>query len=248
MKNTLLLLFAIILSSTYGQRDPDAEYWNTFHYKAKAGMENKFIQSAAKKTRKFNSSPDNLIVTYKVTTGQNAGTYERIMPFQTSEGYDRDASDELKYWADNVMPYAESIGGQQIWKRESWADVNVDESTPPFKYLIKNIYVVKQTHIEYFARWAERIGKVMENRRPNSSRIMLSLVSGGRGNTFVSYVAFNRFNDTNPDFDSSWEDDYNEMFGWETFKADRRAFRESLEMIIGHQRESLELVEALLPN
>ena len=77
---------------------------------------------------------------------------------------------------------------------------------------------------------------------------MLSLVSGGRGNSFVSYVGFNKFKDTNPDFDFSWEGDYNEMFGWETYKADRRAFRESLEMIIGHQRESLELVEALLPN
>tara|TARA_S200000501_G_C20828606_1_gene746129 strand:- start:132 stop:878 length:747 start_codon:yes stop_codon:yes gene_type:complete len=248
MRKIFLFLFAIIFSNTYGQRNPDAEYWNTFHYKAKLGMENKFIESAAKKTKKFNSNPNNLIVTYKITTGQNAGIYERIMPFQTSEGYDRDASTELKYWADNVMPYAESIGGQQIWERQKWADVNVDESSPPFKHLIKNVYVVKKTHNEYFGRWVERIGKIMEKRMPDSSRIMLSLVSGGRGNTFVSYVAFNKFKHSNPNFDSSWEEDYNEMFGWETFKADRKAFRESLEMIVGHQRESLELVEELLPN
>tara|TARA_Y100000816_G_scaffold277554_1_gene247845 strand:- start:74 stop:820 length:747 start_codon:yes stop_codon:yes gene_type:complete len=248
MKKTLLFLFSIILSNTYGQRNPDAEYWNTFHYKAKPAMEDKFIQAAAKKTKKFNATAENLIVTYKIMTGQNAGIYERIMPFQTSERYDRNVSSELKYWADNVLPYAESVGGQQIWERQKWADVNVDESSPPYKHLIKNIYVVKQTHVEYFGRWAERIGKVMKKRRPDSSRIVLSLVSGGRPNTFVSYVGFNKFKHSNPEFDSSWEEDYNEMFGWETFKADRKAFRESLEMIIGHQRESLDLVEELLPN
>ena len=77
------------------------------------------------------------------------------MPFQTSEGYDRDTSAELKYWVDNVMPFAESVGGQQIWEREKWADVNVDVTTPPYKHLIKNIYVVKQTHNEYFGRWTQ---------------------------------------------------------------------------------------------
>jgi len=248
MKKILLFICIVMFSNSYGQRNSDAEYWNTFHYKAKSGMENKFIQSAAKKTKKYNAEQDNFIITYKISTGQNAGVFERIMPFQTSEGYDRDTSAELKYWADNVMPFAELVGGQQIWEREKWADVNVDVTTPPYKHLIKNIYVVKQTHNEYFGRWTQRIGKVMAKRRPDSSRIMLSLVSGGRSNTFVSYVGFNTFKHSNPDFDSSWEEDYNEMFGWETFKADQKAFRESLEMIIGHQRESLELVEELLPN
>ena len=96
MKKILLFLCFVIFSNSYGQRNSDAEYWNTFHYKAKSGMESKFIQSAAKKTKKYNAEQDNFIITYKISTGQNAGVFERIMPFQTSKGYDRDTSAELK--------------------------------------------------------------------------------------------------------------------------------------------------------
>ena len=51
MKKILLFLCFVMFSNSYGQRNSDAEYWNTFHYKAKSGMESKFIQSAAKKKK-----------------------------------------------------------------------------------------------------------------------------------------------------------------------------------------------------
>ena len=95
-----LLLFTLLSAftlSTFAQRNAKAEYWNTFHYKAKEGMEQKFLKAAGIKTKKFNSDPTNLIVTYRITTGDKAGVYERIMPFQTSKSFDRDASKELKY-------------------------------------------------------------------------------------------------------------------------------------------------------
>ena len=47
------------------------------------------LAAQATKTKKFNTSNDNLIVTYKVVTGQNNGTYLRIQPFQKSKDYDK---------------------------------------------------------------------------------------------------------------------------------------------------------------
>ena len=95
-----LLLFTLLSAftfTTFAQRNAKAEYWNTFHYKAKDGMEQKFLKAAAIKTKKFNSENDNLIVTYKIVTGQDNGTYLRIQPFQKSKDYDKDKSNELEY-------------------------------------------------------------------------------------------------------------------------------------------------------
>ena len=48
--------------------------------------------------------------------------------------------------------------------------------------------------------------------------------------------------------DSTWEEDYDEMFGWDTWATDLKLYNESKEMIFGEQRINLELVEELLPN
>ena len=101
-----LLLFTLLSAfafTAFAQRNAKVEYWNTFHYKAKDGMEQEFLKAAAIKTKKFNSDSTNLIVTYRITTGDKSGVYERIMPFQTSKSYDRDASKEGKYWNDNEV-------------------------------------------------------------------------------------------------------------------------------------------------
>ena len=50
-----LLLFTLLSAftfTTFAQRNAKVEYWNTFHYKAKDGMEQKFLKAAAIKTKK----------------------------------------------------------------------------------------------------------------------------------------------------------------------------------------------------
>ena len=246
-----LLLFTLLSAftfTTFAQRNAKAEYWNTFHYKAKDGMEQKFLKAAAIKTKKFNSDPTNLIVTYRVTTGDKAGVYERIMPFQTAKSYDLDTSKESKYWEDNVSPFADPDGGKQVWQRMKWADVNIDPKAPPYKHLSRTIFIIKPTHRNHYSRWTERIGKVFAKRMPDASRIVMRLHSGGQRNMYVSYMGYNTFENNNPELETTWEEDYNEMFGWDTWTTDLALFNESKEMIFGEQRVSLELVEELLPN
>ena len=69
----LLLLGLLISISINGQRNKNADYWNTWQYTAKDGMVQKFEEAAAKKTAMFNKTPETAIITYRVVTGSNTG-------------------------------------------------------------------------------------------------------------------------------------------------------------------------------
>ncbi|MGB2152406.1 MAG: hypothetical protein ACPH57_08445 [Flavobacteriaceae bacterium] len=245
-----ITLFTLVLSlsfSVFGQRNEKAEYWNTWHYQPKDGMTQKFEAAAAAKTKMFNASPNNLIVTYKIMTGDNAGVYERIMPFQTSADYDKDKSKELNYWSTNVSKYCTPKGGQQIWQRLKWADVNVSEEANPSKHLMKTVFIVKQDQLDHFYRFIERIGKVQGKFNKDISSITLRLHSGGNRNLFVRYVGFEKHEREPSDIENTWEEEYNEMFGWNSWTNDIEMFDQSLEMW-GRQNEKLRLVESMLPS
>ena len=116
MKHIYILLAFLITFSVQSQRNPESTYMSTFAYKAKDGMVDKFEKAVAKKTKMFNSEEGDIILTYKVLTGNNAGVYERYLVSQKASSYDLDRSDELEYWAKNVAPYGDPVGGQQRWQ------------------------------------------------------------------------------------------------------------------------------------
>ena len=243
----LFLLTSLISFSGYSQEVfQNWEYWNTWTYKPKSDMISKFEEAASKKTKKFNTSNDNLIVTYKIVTGQNNGTYLRIQPFQKSKDYDKDKSKELKYWNDNVSEYVERSGGQQRWVRMPWGDVNTDGN--PKKYITQHSYIIKPGKGRAFRRWLERIGKIMSERRPEMARVVLGIISGGNWQEFVVFNAFNKYEAKLKEFDTSWEEEYNKRFGSNTWDEDRENFQGSIDMLFGHQVQTLELVSSMLPN
>ena len=245
--NKILFLFLIPIS-LFAQRNPNSEYWNTWCYMPKDGIVQKFEAAAAEKTKKYNANPENMIVTFKVLTGDDAGSYERIMPFQSAKSYDQKRSVELQYWADNVGKYCDALGGQQRWMRLKWADVNIDpKNQNPSKYLQKITYMVKPDRLDHFYRWAERIGEIAAERMPDQARLMFRLESGGPRNMFVTYLGFNSYERQPLEFDTTWEEGYDQMFGIGTWDWDLENYLMSLEMIVGQRVETLELVEALLP-
>jgi hypothetical protein len=248
MKKLFFILFVYLISySGYSQEMfQNYEYWNTWTYKPKSNLITKFEEAAAKKTKKFNASNDNLIVTYKIVTGQNNGTYLRVQPFQKSKDYDKDKSKELKYWNDNVSEYVESSGGQQRWARMSWGDVNTDGN--PKKYLTQHSYIIKPGKLKDFRRWYERIGKIMSERRPEMARVVLGIISGGNWQEFVVFNGFDKYESKPKEFDTSWKEEYNKRFGANSWDDDREAFQESIEMLFGHQVQTLELISSMLPN
>ena len=80
MKKLLLLLSMILLLSTsiYAQRNDKANYWNTWEYTAKEDMQKDFEKAAAKKTAMFNKTPETAIMTYRILTGPDSGSYLRV--------------------------------------------------------------------------------------------------------------------------------------------------------------------------
>ena len=249
MKNFLIITLTFFSLNAFSQHlFQDSEYWNTWVYKPKAGMTEQFEKAAGKKTKKFNSSKDNTIITFKVVTGSNNGQYVRMMPWQSSADYDKDKSEELKYWQENVAEYADAIGGPQRWARMKWGDMNIKESDRPSKYLHQADFLVKPDKWDDFRRWLERIGKIYGERVPEHRRIILSIVSGGNWNLTTVLIGFDQYGRTPNEFDTTWEKDYNTKFGANAWNYDRTAFSESTEMIVGQQVQSLELVESMLPN
>jgi hypothetical protein len=249
MKKIIIIGLCLFTINLFSQNfNQNAEYWNTWIYKPKAEMVNQFEKAAGLKTKKFNTTKENTIVTFKVVTGKNSGQYLRVMPWQSSADYDKDKTKELNYWKENVSKFVDPLGGAQRWVRMKWGDMNIVEGQSPSKYLVQTDYIVKPSKWDDFRRWLERIGKIYGERIPEHKRIIVSLVSGGNWNQTNSFIGFDKYSRTPQKFDNTWEKDYNEKFGANSFDTDRRAYNESIEMIVGQQVQTLELVASMLPN
>ena len=239
MKSKITLLLALLVTSIgFSQNNPNDTYMTTFVYKAKDGMVDKFEAAAEKKTKKFNKEAGSIIFTYKVLTGNNAGVYERYLVGQSNKSYDIDRSDELEYWAENVSPYADPVGGQQRWKWEEWATIG-DQPEPP-RYLHKTILRYKPGMGDNVARYIYRTGKVLEKRNPNAFRRVFTPVSGSDMNIMVIFSGFDEYGREWSDIETTWEEDYNEMFGWEQQATDSKMRDKSLREWNGRTRTTLE--------
>ncbi|MBT8393989.1 MAG: hypothetical protein KJN66_03975 [Bacteroidia bacterium] len=244
MKKLLLFTMGLLLStSIYAQRSNNAIYWNTWEYTAKEGMKKDFEKAAAKKTAMFNKTPETAIMTYRIITGPDSGTYLRVEANKTAADYDKDRTAEGKYWNENVSKYIAKDNGQQRWQRlkNGSYDPNPDGS-PPSKYVSRTFFNVKADKILHFRRALNRIAKVAEKRGWEDTRSLFRLVSGGNRNQFVVAVGFNTYKrPEGPENDTTAEEDYNELYGWGSWDEDWKNFDASLEYW-GEQRDLLQLV------
>ena len=207
MKHIYILLAFLITFSVQSQRNPESTYMSTFAYKAKDGMVDKFEKAVAKKTKMFNSEEGDIILTYKVLTGNNAGVYERYLVSQKASSYDLDRSDELEYWAKNVAPYGDPVGGQQRWQLAE--PLNIGEGAK--KYMNKRIFVIKNGMDDHVYKYLWRQGKVVEKRNPDAVRRAFRLVSGGDTQILAVFSLFDSYPWPENDSETSYQEDYDEM-------------------------------------
>ena len=59
---------------------------------------------------------------------------------------------------------------------------------------------------------------------------------------FVSFSGFDEYGDT-PSNENTWEEDYNEMFGWEQYAQDQKMMQKALREWNGATRTTLERVD-----
>ena len=244
MKKLLLIAMVLVLStSIYAQRSNNPVYWNTWEYTAKEGMDNDFRKAAAKKTAMFNKTPETAIMTYRIITGPDTGTYLRVEANKTAADYDKDRTAEGKYWDENVAKYVGKDNGQQRWQKLDNGSYDPDpEDNSPSKYVRRTFFNVKADKILHFRRPLTRITKVAEKRGWKDTRSLFRLESGGNRNQFILAVGFDTYKrPETPEIETTWEEDYNELFGWGTWDEDWKNFDASLEYW-GEQRDMLKLV------
>ena len=224
MKSKIILLVALFVTTMgYSQRNPNQSYLTSFVYEAKQGMTEKFESAAAKKTKMFNSEEDNTIWTYRVTSGPSQGQYVRFLINQSSEDYGQDSSEELAYWEKNVSPYANVVSGAQHWSLIE--GLNVGEDSPAAKYLERSTVVVKPGQQSHVRKYLYRQGVIMDKAYEGSAlRRVFSLTSGGNTQTMAVFRAFNEFPHWSDSSNQSWEEMYNDEFGWNQLEIDSEAF------------------------
>jgi hypothetical protein len=245
MKKLVVISMALCLSaSLFSQRNDNSEYWNTWQYSAKEGMQQKFEEAAAKKTATFNTTPETAIVTYRFITGPNAGSYMRIEARKSPADYDKDRSAEGNYWRDNVSKYVANGGGQVRWQLLNNGSFNYDAKNPgaPSKFVRMTTYNVKADKVGAFRRWMYRSSKVALKRGNKNSRMLFRLESGGNRNQFVVAFAYDSHKRTDVmEHENSWREDYDELFGWGTVDEDGENFDGAIEFW-GEQVETMQLV------
>jgi|TARA_B100001059_G_C17592920_1_gene455581 hypothetical protein len=224
MKSKIILLVALFVTTMgYSQRNPNQSYLTSFVYEAKQGMTEKFESAAAKKTKMFNSEEGNTIWTYRVTSGPSQGQYVRFLINQSSEDYGQDSSEELAYWEKNVSPYANVVSGAQHWSLIE--GLNVGEDSPAAKYLERSTVVVKPGQQSHVRKYLYRQGVIMDKAYEGSAlRRVFSLTSGGNTQTMAVFRAFNEFPHWSDSSNQSWEEMYNDEFGWNQLEIDSEAF------------------------
>ena len=246
MKKLLLFTMVLLLStSIYAQRGNNPVYWNTWEYTAKDDMRQDFEKAAAKKTAMFNKTPETAIMTYRIITGPDSGSYLRVEANKTAADYDKDRTAEGKYWNENVAKYIAKDKGQQRWQRLNNGSYDPDpEDSSPSKYVRRTFYNVKADKIRHFRRAMYRISKVAE-KRGWEGRSLFRLVSGGNRNQFVLAVGFDTYKRAEgPESETTAEGDYNELFGWGSWDEDWGNFDASIEYW-GEQRDMLQLIPSI---
>ena len=172
--------------------------------------------------------------------------YVRFLINQSSEDYGQDKSEELNYWQNNVSKYANVVSGAQHWSLRQ--GLSVGEDSPAAKYLERSIVVMRPGQEQHVYRFLYRQGVIMDKAYDgNALRRVFTLVSGGNTQTVAVFRAFNEFPHWSDTSNQSWEEMYNEEFGWNQLQIDSEAFDNSIREW-GTSTILLERVDSMMPN
>ena len=247
MKRTISTIIAIIALQMMAQAQEGPEIWMSYDLMPKKGMTEQFEAAAAKKTKKFNMTAENAIVTFKYMDGEKQGKYQRVVGYKDWDYFNNEEGDaaEFKYWADNVDQFVESQTGWKVWRRRVDLSYNWTPTTT-FKHMYVHTRVVKPGHNQEINAFLFRLAEVNKKYEFTGIQAVFMVMSGGNTNEFIICNGFDKFGDWGeyPNTDKSERELYNEMFGWGAYEKDAKAYNDGLEMY-SRTTERLMQVEAL---
>ena len=224
----LSMLFALITTAQDGP-----EIWMSYELMPKKGMEDKFVQAAEKKMKKFNSTAETAMFTFEIMDGENQGMYSRVVGWKdwSYMNSQEDRSEELKYWKDNVDPFIEESTGWKVWRRLQGISHNWTPTTT-FKYMLVQRRFIKPGHDQAVVHFLQRAKMVYEKHNYTGITGIFRVMSGGNTNEYIICDGFNEYGVGGefPETEKNMEELYNEMFGWEAYRKDAQEYNDALEM------------------
>ena len=89
-----------------------------------------------------------------------------------------------------------------------------------------------------------RVTEIMTLREMDVNVLLFRLQSGGNRNQFVRVVGFSSYERVMKSSETTWEEDYNKLFGWGSWSEDIANLDASIEMY-GENVETLQLMPEL---
>ncbi|MFL3662115.1 MAG: hypothetical protein ACI6PN_10235 [Polaribacter sp.] len=230
MKKALLVL--LIPFFALAQTNSNREYWQTNKWKAKSGRTSEFKAGVAKKTRKFNNTPETSMATYQLITGADQGKFMRVMGNRSAVAFDADNTVELSYWDKHVTPHVDHMEGNKRWWRMNSLSQNWDNTAAPARFIKMTTYTIKSSNRSDFFRFWRNNNKLQKSLGYTGTSGLFTLVSGGEAYELLEVKQYNSHTEglgkmTDPNVD--YVDAYNKMFGWRTHRNDELAFKATIE-------------------
>ena len=224
MKKLILLLFITPLF-VFAQNNPNSEYWQLNRWDAKDGMAMEFESAVAKKTKKFNNTPETAILTFQIVTGPDSGKYMRVVGPKSADFFDQgvSGSSEYAYWVKNVMPHVKDQMGNIRTARIKDLSYNWDNAEAPKKYVKFTTYRFKSENSRDWFNYMRRDAKLKRAHGYTGIRGVFYSVSGTQWEIHVvePYDSHGTGLGSYETKDFKYEEEYNKMFGWRAVDNDR---------------------------
>lgn len=203
----------------------------------KEGEQAKFMELAAKKTKKFNAKKGQpAYYTFSIETGPDTGKLWRVQVANEMGDFDKVDTQGNKYWMDTVGDLHRSNNTQHWWYNQEMSYVSNPSELNTLSRMI--FYTVGATGGDKFWRFRERVAIAMKAAKLPFTMNVWVCGSGCNGNVVLVSFSHKNYADqwkkNSEDFPKLVEK-YNELFGKDAYEEDNAGINASLEKLWGRR-------------
>lgn len=189
----------------------------------KDGMSDKFIESAGKKTKKYNSKEGSRkFFTWEIMDGPRQGQFVRGQRGTTWSDFDTPIDQKQRdYWQKNVRPNVEKGGNTETWRYYPELSYNGrNENAPPSNFVRQWFVTVKPGMDSKYMDMRKKIKEVHEAKNTDRYFAVYRKLSGGNRQTWLYSLGFYKWEDLDTyNFVSMYEEVHGKG-SWDDFTKD----------------------------
>jgi len=221
IKSTLILMLIILMTvSTFIIAQESPTIIRARYITVKDGMSERFIETAGKKTKKYNSKEGSRkFFTWQIIDGPRQGQFVRGQRGTTWSDFDTPIDQKQRdYWQKNVSPNVEKAGNMETWRYYPELSYNGrGENAPASNFARQWFITVKPGMDSKYMDLRRKIKEVHEAKKTDRYFAVYRKLSGGDRNTWLYSSGFYKWEDLNM---SNFVSMYEEVHGkgsWDDF-------------------------------